>query len=120
EGGRINPAARRSSGIRTQRVLEDLDRPLDGGGRRGQRLVGGQASRNPVCRGRVENLREFPTRGKQADTLIGKLLYFIHNGGIQDVAAIGGEYTADFVGLAIAPVVSPVLGLEPATSRITC
>src|SRR6266852_1340752 len=58
EGGPINPAVRRRTGVRTQRVLEDLDRPLDGGGRRGQRLVGGQAGRKPVRRCGPENLRE--------------------------------------------------------------
>ena len=50
--------------------------------------------------------------------LIGEPRYFIYQGRIKYVPAIRGECSADFVGLAVASIVSPVIGNEPASSRV--
>ena len=119
EGGGINPAAWRRTRVGAQWVLQYLDRPLIGGGIGGQRHVAGQAGRNPVRRCSPENLREFPARGQQAQAVVGELRYLIHQCRIEDVPAVGGECSADFVGLAVTAVESAVVGDRQPGSRIT-
>src|SRR5579884_828611 len=118
ESLRVDPATRRGSGVRTQRIFQDWQRPLYTGRIRVQRHVGGENRRDPIGRRGSENLRELPVRGKKAEPPVGKLGNLVDDRGVEDVAPVRGKGSTDFVRLAIAAIEAPVVGNRQAVSRI--